>query len=329
MTGYIPPTITFISRKPETIVNEWEDGGEINSFEARPTYVATNDKTVESGKSWARGYGSTNRGITQHTFDNKSFKSLRITSYEKRNEGGGAFKAIADGEWYVDLRTDTLLDILVNHSIKNGEVQGAEFIWARVGSQAKVVRVGSSLHAKLVEATKLDKVKPPKATDLQPGDVYEAKNGDRAVFLGHVSTIEFHHAGSTSYSTPYKSQWGPSEHTVTLERIPKIQCWYRVGKAEEGKVKTELNEWGWYRVEFKKTSTFKKRLSPVKLPDDWMARVRANTEASIAEKKAEQWYKGFIRPWDLACYCDRLNVAPPGEQAPLHPELAEYTDLLK
>ena len=330
MTGYIPTHITFISRKPETIVNEWEDGGEINSFEASPTYVATNEKTVESGKSWARGYGSTNRGVTVGSADNKPFKSLRITSYEKRNEGGGAFKAIADGKWYVDLRTDTLLDILVNHSIKNGEVQGAEFIWARVGSQAKVVRVGSSLHTKLVESTQIDKIKPPKADDLKPGDVWEAKNGARGVFLGWVSTIQMTHRGSTSYSDPYIDPWTKQpQHEVTVKRAPKIQCWLTMAHYEADESLTKaLKEFLAYRIEFKKTVSYRKRLTSVKVPANWMERVRAEMVSNIAHWKT-QYQKGFARPCDLAYACDRVHVAPLGESPALHEEYAQFKDLLK
>lgn len=327
MTGYIPTHITFISRAPETIVNEWEDGGEINSFEARATYIATNEKTKESGLSWAKGYNSTKRGITTTEAENKPFKSLRIISYEKRNEGGGAFKGIADNRWYIDLRTDTLLDILINHSIHHGEVQGAEFVWARVGSQAKVVRVGSSLHDKLIEATKTNSAKPPKATDLQVGDVYEAKNGDKGVFMGWVSTIKMTHEGSTSYSSPYRSPHGYNEHTVTLERVPKIQCWYLVRKWDEESVEKSLKELEPYRVTLKKSSSLRRKLSSVKLPTNWMEKVRAKVEERLNSVKTE-YDKGFVRPCDLASWCDTLHIALLGEEPPLHLEYAEFKDLL-
>jgi hypothetical protein len=329
MTGYIPTHVTFISRAPETIVNEWEDGTEINSFEARATYVATNEKTKESGMSWAQGYASTKRGITVTESENKPFSSLRVISHEKRNEGGGAFKAIADGKWYVDLRTDTLLDLLVNQSIKGGEVQGAEFVWARIGSQAKVVRVGSSLHAKMIEATETNDAKPPKANDLKVGDVYEAKNGDKGVFLGWVSTIEMTHYGTTSYDAPYIDPWSKQpQHEVTLKRAPKVQCWYRVNKWEEETVEKAIKDWAAYRVDFKRNSTLRRKLPSVKVPEKWMSKMRAEVEECIKRAKAE-YSKGFVRPCDLASWCEMIHAAPLGEQMPLHEEYAEYKELLK
>lgn len=333
MTGYIPTHIIFISKPIETIDNEWEDGaGVINSFEAAPTYVATNEKTKESGMYWAQGYNTTKRGIKVTEAENKPFKSLRITSYEKRREGGGAFKAIADEKWYVDLRTDTLLDILVNHSVNNGEVQGAEFVWARVGSQAKVVRVGSSLHAQLVEATQLDQTKAPKASDLKPGDVYEAKNGDRAVFLGWVSTLQMKHEGSTSFSSPYIDPYtrGPSsEHEVEFKRVPKIQCWYEYSTSYEDKpAQKVLNEWLWFRVKLKKTNSFKKRLDSVQVPDDWKERIKKAIENRLDEQRVVAWHQGFSRPCDLAEYCESLHLAPVGQSAPIHPEYEVFKHLI-
>lgn len=303
MTGYIPPTITFISRKPETIVNEWEDGGEINSFEASPTYVATNEKTVESGKSWARGWRDRAK-TTVTPANNNPFKGLRITSYEHRSEGGGAFKAIADGQWYVDLRTDTLLDILVNHSVKNGEVQGAEFIWARVGSQAKVVRVGSSLYAKLVESTALDKVKPPKASDLQPGDVYEAKTGQKAVFMGWCSTIQMTEGNHYANELP------------ALTRVPKIQCWCRGDS-----VRFEA-----YTFEFKKSTSYRTKVGHKPVPSSWPEKVRAATAKWMADP-GRAFY--LDKPNYLAEYCSTLHVGAVGESVALSPHYDRYKHLFK
>lgn len=305
MTGYIPTHITFISREPETIVNEWEDGGEINSFEARPTYVATNDKTKESGLSWAQGYNSTKRGITTTEAENKPFKSLRIVSYEKRNEGGGAFRAIADDKWYIDVRTDTLLDILVNHSIKGGEVQGAEFIWARVGSQAKVVRVGSSLHAKLIEATEINCVKPPKAQDLKPGDIYENKKGARQVFLGWCSTIEM------------EAESNRMEYLPVLRRLSNVQCWQTLHEREGYKVRLD-DQFGWI-VDFKKTCSYRKKAGTTKVPANWMEQIR--TSARAYWQSREPYYDTV---YNNAGMCSAFHVCAPTETPQLAPEFTKY-----
>jgi hypothetical protein len=182
------------------------------------------------------------------------------------------------------------------------------------------VRVGSSLHAKLIEATQIDATKPPKASDFKCGDVYEAKNGDRAIFLGWVSTIEMTHEGSTSYSSY------PQDHRVTLERVPRIQCWYGVGKSDNPL--KELGEWRWWSVDLKKTSSFRKRLDPIKVPSQWAYHIRAEILRELHKTKGSEFSRGTIRPCDLSCYCARLHIAQSGETVPLHEEFAAYKHLL-
>ncbi len=203
--GYIPDKLIFISRAPIKVVNKFEDcdeGEEINSFEARPTFIATNQKTKETGLAWAgnsydgeyvdgKWKPAPKKKPLVEEFDNTPFKKLRIVSYEQRREGGGAFKVIAGENYYVDLRNDTLLDILVNADIKQGEAQNCEFIWARMGSQMKVVRVGSAIHKKLIESDKKKAMPPIKKSELKIGDILEDSGGAHRVFLGYANTLDF------------------------------------------------------------------------------------------------------------------------------------------
>ena len=53
ITGYIPEKVTFISKGYTKITNTFEDGGEINSFEAMPTFI---EKTNLKPHALAVGY---------------------------------------------------------------------------------------------------------------------------------------------------------------------------------------------------------------------------------------------------------------------------------
>lgn len=313
MLGYIPPKLWLISKAPETIVNQWEDGSEINSFEASPTFVASNEKTKETGLSWACGYGN-KRGVTTIEVENIPFAQLRIVSYEKRNEGGGAFKAIVQGKYYVDLRTDTLLDILVNHAVESGEVKGASFIWARVGSNMKVVRVGSSLHRDLIAATELDAVKPPKASDLKVGDVYESKNGGRAVFMGWVSTIKME---------VKQEHWNATQE-ISFVRVPKIQCWYRVYQDES--INKSLREWRYWGFEFKKTNAYRKKVDSIKIPADWMKKAK---ESAVSDLNSLEKQCRADRPGDMAYYSQILHLFEVGVKVGLHERFDRWKQFFK
>ena len=75
--------------------------------------------------------------------------------------------------------------MMLTNGIVKGILQG-EFVWAKVGSEMKLVRIGSVLHSSLIEATKDSKMKKIGQRDLQVGHIYSGKDGRQWIFLGYI-----------------------------------------------------------------------------------------------------------------------------------------------
>lgn len=192
MIGNIPEKIVYISR-PATKINwEWDDFERKHiqtGEEVLPTFVAdpSKPKTVETGISWASVCKDDK--IIQEILDNKPFH-IRILSLEKRNQGGRAYKAILDFKnYYVDLREDVLLDAIIESGISKGGIPNAEFIWGKVGSQMKLVRVDSELHSELIKTT--EDGKKSKVSNVEIGGVYKNKKGEFSVYLGQHWILDY------------------------------------------------------------------------------------------------------------------------------------------
>ena len=320
MNGYIPPNLIFISRPPETIENEWDDGGTINTFEAAPTFVATNEKTRETGISWAeRGYGSKVKAKVAEEV-NIPFSALQIVSHEKRNEGGGAFKVIADKRWYVDLRTDALLDILVNAAVKEGNVQDCQFIWARVGSHMRIVRIGSAIYDELVKSDAVKAQVVVKQGDLKPGDVLQESNGKREVFLGWVSCLVF--KGCMDRGGYQTTPW--TKYTLeSITHLTKQGVYWKHyewdDKEWDGKLSfAAKRDWA---VDPRAKVGKRFKVGAVEVPSTWMAKVKAQTAEWFVKltPQNEYYYNGQVeRASEL------LTMSPVGEYPLLPAELEAY-----
>jgi hypothetical protein len=229
LQGSIPEKLLIIERDPIKVGLNWDDleEDEENGTEVRPAFVsdAANAKTVETGRAWAEGgfWAKNKKKPFETEIPNKPRSGYRVVSLEKRSEGGRAWKVISpDGYWF-DLREDVLLDTLLESGVKKGgELQGS-FIWARVRAEMKLVRVGSRLHAAMVEATSRRTLKKIGLKDLEHGGVYRFRNGQTGVFCGWVSTVTYMVEGDTYYNRT---------RTLVKKAEPKTMLWFRVDAAD-------------------------------------------------------------------------------------------------
>jgi hypothetical protein len=117
---------------------------------------------------------------------------VRVVGLERRLEGGRAYKAVLPfGDFYVDLREDVLLDTLLTVGVEPGGVLNGEYVFGKVRSQMKLVRVGSDLHEVLYESMRRAEMKPIGKDDITYGGVYETKSGTKYLCCGMVSTVEY------------------------------------------------------------------------------------------------------------------------------------------
>lgn len=194
MIGNIPEKVVYLDQVPKQIDWEWDDFkretvkvGEM----VVPLFVADplKPKTVETGVSWAsrdwyRSDKEKKHTPTQLEVENKPFK-IKIISLEKRSEGGRAYKVMfGENNYYVDLREDVLLDSILECKIEKG-VPDCEFVWGKVGSQMKLVRVGSELYQELVKATEDGKKSKIGKSGMEIGGIYRNKKDDYMVYFGY------------------------------------------------------------------------------------------------------------------------------------------------
>ncbi len=226
----IPEGITYVFRAPREVAIGWDDIEETGTMArvdpAFPTETG-NAKTLATAQQWASGYGREAEAPTC-AVANSPIAKITIVNLELRDEGGRAYKAalppIEGRTPYVDLREDVFLDAMLTNGVAPGGVLDGPFIWARVGSQMKLVRVGSVLHRHVVEADERGRRKAVAATDLVRGGVYANKKGDLFVYLGQCDTDEL------VYEKARADYYGRREDkfTVTHKAHRNVQAWFEL-----------------------------------------------------------------------------------------------------
>lgn len=235
LTGYVPEKLKYVQRPAKEIVpyregDWWEPVKDSEKVFLRETFVvdATNPKTLETAKRWAAGYnGQNNSGVTITERDNLPIGVLEVITLEVRAEGGRAWKVLVDGMYYVDLREDTLLEALraPTGGVAKGELRGP-FVWAVMGSQMKLVLVGSHQHKAVVEAGKRRNTKAIPQRELEVGGVYQTVRGEKYLFLGLWDSEQFDVEWD---NREYYGERG-TPRDLTLCQVPKQELWLEVSR---------------------------------------------------------------------------------------------------
>ncbi|HEY5268340.1 MAG TPA: hypothetical protein VII94_04360 [Candidatus Saccharimonadales bacterium] len=177
-------------------INDWYDEDPLKTVKEKVTPAFPTDsedvKGLATAKQWAeRTYREGPEKTAQTTIvDNKPVKNIRVFSLEERNNGGRAYKVLID-KFFVDLREDVLMDTMLKVGISPGGILQGEFVWAKMGAQMKLVRVGSELHRLIVEFESKKDIKPVGKGDLEVGGVYLDRRKNKAIFVGYVNTTVY------------------------------------------------------------------------------------------------------------------------------------------
>lgn len=279
MIGNIPDKVVFINRKPQQIDWEWDDFKREN-VKVGPTVVPLfvadplKPKTVETGLSWAKdrwwsGKDTTTEHIpTQLEVENNPIQ-IKIISLETRSQGGRAYKVMfGENNYYVDLREDVLLDCILECKIEQG-VPDCEFVWGKVGSQMKLVRVGSELHEQLIQTTEDGKKAKIKKSDLEVGGVYRNKKGEYQIYLGEFWVFDYQVKPNQDY---YYGNGNPRE-TISDMGFVARQVWYEVSKWKSNR-SDSFNikdvEWDtYYSLKMVKMVNVIEKVAQYDIPSDW------------------------------------------------------------
>lgn len=291
INGSIPEEIVFIYGGKRKIGNWWSDF-ESKKFpmeEVTPAFISDskNQKTIESGENWAKGgyYLKPAVNVKKEIMKNDPVEGFKIIDLEKRSEGGRAYKILTPNGFYVDLREDVLLDTMLECGIEKGGILKGSFVWARVGSQMKLVRVGSELHSILIEKTEDKKLSNIPNTELEIGGIYKGKGNKSFVYFGRVdSTI-------LTCKTDGRSSWSWRNNvTITKKELKNAMLWYEPynfspNKDLEKDLEEVLRIGPTYKFKVKTSHSVIKKIGNLKMsiPENIAEKIRSIGLSSIKE----------------------------------------------
>ena len=333
--------MVYFARAPRNISFTWDDLDIIEKIEGEvsPAYIsdAKNLKTMETGIKWVDAdYGEwdpvkqrnikPDKKLTRQVPMQNTPITIQIVNLEHRSKGGRAYKVITPEGFYVDLREDVLLDTLRSSTIINGKPD-CTYVWGKVGAEMKLVRIGSRLHQELLAANELDKVEKVKPEDLQVGEIWENKAGEKACFLGWVNT-------KVLTLNPKRREYAKPQIVASISD-EKLMAWFTWPwddpKLNKGFDRIKIEP---YYISFKKSISYKTKLGQKQVPENIFERIRRTakeqTERYIqdtikrnAEKRDYYTNKKENPKQHLTEYYSQLFMRAVGEPEPKYP--TEFT----
>jgi len=300
-SGHIPVELLYIFSARKKAVVRWDDTeqaeAEMTRLEVLPAYVsdADNERTIASGKYWAEAQANEWNPTTQTAIkvaqvqtlarENTPIEGIKVVALEVRGQGGRAYKVLTPDGFYFDLREDVLLDVMQTIGIDPGGILRGQFIWAKVGAEMKLVRVGSTLYEALLEAGERALMSPVAKKELQIGTLYETKQGEKGIFLGWVDTERYSLKwpnGRSTHTNMHNRYANPVDKPQVVKTPMKRHLlWLSIPAWEKGLPQTLLNELatnsgGYHRVELKKTHSMVKEVQKLTMPANLIETVRLN-----------------------------------------------------
>lgn len=240
----IPEEITYF-QKPVTKTTISSEGYSYKRLkeeevEIRESYVGDtrNSTTQQTGAAFISGY----EGSTVATKPNEPVQYVRLI-----NVGGGrhyrhTWHVLIDETYFVEMTDSTLMDAVRNSKAVDGKLYGP-FIWARVSSGLRLVRVGSLIYRDLVEQTERIQSKAIRRTKLVVGNVYQDESGSFAIFLGDVDYEEFEDTAPQPAYNPYRyGQPQPPKPAgqYQITEYKRRQLWLNCDDYKDRSYKNEL-----------------------------------------------------------------------------------------
>lgn len=190
--GYIPKEIAIVTHKTVTVNvgSHWDVKLKAHTTELVVQGLiseASNKEAIENNKkdiSWR------DRSVQPSVEIRKNIpiKNVKVCS-TGWGKSGPVYNVIVDGI-YATCREDLIMNSIINEGVEKGGILKGEFIWAKIGKTMDLVRVGSAVHASMVESTRRRDLPKLKMKDLIPGNIYMSRQGDKYLFLDRVKTHE-------------------------------------------------------------------------------------------------------------------------------------------
>ncbi len=180
VSGNISENIVVIHKLPIAITN---NNGIKESV--KPALFIDSDSylIINTAIKWA------GQNYQKLVIKNKPMVDLRIVAKESKNGGPSIYKVVDTDGYYFDLHDDVLMECIMDDGIKPSGILTGAYIWAKLGSSMKIVKVGSSIYNALTRSTNRKKLPKIDNKDLKAGNVYMTRSGRRYIYMGHVNTI--------------------------------------------------------------------------------------------------------------------------------------------
>jgi hypothetical protein len=314
--GSIPEKICYVfSKERDAVVGSYWDIDHFGAEDSKtvkqtvlPAFPtdALDQAMVGTATTWAKNhpYNEDEPLVQMETVENLPIKDVKVLSLEHRGQGGRAYKVIV-GKYYVDLREDVLMDTMLKVGIKEGGVLGGEFIWCKMHSQMRLVRVGSELHKMIAEFDSKRNMKPIGKKELQVGTIYQDKKKNKVLFCGYVNTFILMPAK--------RGMWSTRENTVApfdfkKNSIRKGMLFYSIPTYEKQSehiknMKLDKNK-NYFKIQ--KTHTYIEKAGEAEVPENIVLHLKEQALKSIKQNIVEYVKQvsprsGFkpLNSWDL------------------------------
>lgn len=191
-SGPIPLFLRLFIAKERLAPSQF-DGAEYERSSLKVNPVMVVDEQVPKTHMTASRWLSGNKHKIVENVPNAPIGSITIHSLEHRGNGGRAYKVIfthpsePDLRLLADLREAELIDAMFETGITVGGVLPGEYVFARVSSQMKLIRVGSPIHKALEVTVAKKKLPPIKKSELIVNHLYSTPAGDSRIYLGEFN----------------------------------------------------------------------------------------------------------------------------------------------
>lgn len=232
--------------------------------------------------------------------ENKPMTGLRVVGIEKHRESV-EHVVVLPGNLALTMPYDSMMDAITLGGIEDGVLKG-EYIFALADGKIQLVRVGSTFHKAVLEATKRAQSSKIEKLDLVPGHLYRNKQGHFAVFIGFVSTINYQFKynelqkrlimGTALEHVPSLEEYKTLDISKNVWDMATVWCNVNVHnkRIDPKDLKKQVDEyfsnsWNFFGIELLKTHSYIEEVPnfDIDIPLDFFERMRRAANNDIEE----------------------------------------------
>jgi len=243
----IPEEITYFQRPPEKTTISTEGyryrRGEEEEVTVRFSYVGDtrNSGTQKTGQAFINNV----EGSTVATKPNEPIQYVRLINVSGGYSRKHMWHVLIDDTYFVEMTDSTLMDAVQHSRAQDGKLYGP-FIWARVSSGLRLIRIGGRIYNDLVQQTERIKTKAIRRNDLVVGNRYQAENGSFCVFLGDVDYEEYEDTAPRPAYNPFSYGRPPPpkpEGQYKVTEYKRRQLWLDCDGYKDRSYRNVFSEW--------------------------------------------------------------------------------------